>query len=128
MIKPNKDIFLQYSLLGVGAYILKKINYQISVSALWNKVKDKKEIASLFLSMMESIIPGYSDNKYYKNNFDGSEINDQISYNMCSKYIKKNGIYTQYNGETPYELFDEYDAKIILKSRKKVKENHQTVI
>ena len=69
MIKPNKDIFLQYSLLGVGAYILKKINYQISVSALWNKVKDKKEIASFekfvfaldFLYMCNLIRKVYND-------------------------------------------------------------------
>ena len=112
----------------VESIMIKLIYQRMRRMLMSNDIENKKEMATLFLNMMECIIPGYKNNKYYKEDFKGSEINDLISYNMCSKYIKKNGIYTTYSGETPIELFDEYDAKIMLKSRKDVKENHQEVI
>lgn len=46
MIKPNKDIKLSYSLIGVGAELLSKMHYPTSISALWNKVNSKQNIGS----------------------------------------------------------------------------------
>ena len=47
---------------------------------------------------------------------------------MCSKFIKKNGIYTTYHGEKPAYFFEEYDAKIKLKSKKSSEESHQIIM
>lgn len=46
MIKPNKNIKLSYSLIGVGALILPKLSYPQSVSSLWNKLRKYQEITS----------------------------------------------------------------------------------
>ena len=126
ILKEN-NMFDEYK-EEVESIMIKLIYQRMRRMLMSNDIENKKEMATLFLNMMESIIPGYKNNKYYKDDFKGSEINDLISYNMCSKYIKKNGVYTTYNGETPTELFEEYDAKIMLKSKMNAKENHQIIM
>lgn len=46
MILPNKNIILQYSILGSGANILKELKKSETVSSLWEKLKEKKELQS----------------------------------------------------------------------------------
>lgn len=46
MIKPNKNIKLSYSLIGVGALVLPRITNPTTISALWQKLKQYEEIAS----------------------------------------------------------------------------------
>jgi hypothetical protein len=44
MILPTKHISAQNSILGVGAVILKHLNYPQTLSALWEHVRDLPEI------------------------------------------------------------------------------------
>ncbi len=46
MILPDKNILLQYSILGSGANILKVLSKPETISSLWEKLKNKKEIQS----------------------------------------------------------------------------------
>jgi hypothetical protein len=46
MILPDKNILLQYSILGSGANILKVLNKPETVSSLWEKLKNEREIQS----------------------------------------------------------------------------------
>lgn len=46
MIKPDKNIKLSYSLIGVGALILPKIIAPTTVSSLWQKLRQYEEIAN----------------------------------------------------------------------------------
>lgn len=46
MIKPDKNIKLSYSLIGVGALILPKISTPTTISSLWQKLRHYEEIAS----------------------------------------------------------------------------------
>ncbi|HEY4800302.1 MAG TPA: ABC-three component system middle component 6 [Bacteroidia bacterium] len=46
MILPNKNIILQYSILGSGSIVLKELLKPETVSSLWEKLKDKREIQS----------------------------------------------------------------------------------
>jgi hypothetical protein len=46
MIMPNKFVKLEYSLLGCGAVILKKLSKSDTISSLWDKVRTTKEIAN----------------------------------------------------------------------------------
>ena len=39
MILPTKHIKFSESLLGFGAYILKKINYESTIDFLWNEYR-----------------------------------------------------------------------------------------
>jgi hypothetical protein len=43
MILPDKNIKLEYSLLNCGALLLKELEIPLTISALWEKVKGKKE-------------------------------------------------------------------------------------
>jgi len=44
MILPDKNISLEYSILGVGTKILQGLNTPQTISALWEKVRKCKEI------------------------------------------------------------------------------------
>ena len=44
MLLPNKTIKTSYSLLGVGALMLKLASTTETVSSLWNKVKQEETI------------------------------------------------------------------------------------
>ncbi len=46
MILPTKIIHTEKSLLGIGAILLQTLSLPLSISALWEKVKTKKEINS----------------------------------------------------------------------------------
>lgn len=46
MILPTKYISQKQSLLGVGSVILARINNPISISTLWDMVKDDESIGS----------------------------------------------------------------------------------
>ncbi len=46
MILPDKNIILQYSILGSGGIILNELRKPETVSSLWEKVKQRKEIQS----------------------------------------------------------------------------------
>jgi len=46
MILPNKNIKLEYSLIGVGKVLLFYLTSAQTVSSLWEKVKLQKEITS----------------------------------------------------------------------------------
>ena len=46
MIKPDKNIKLSYSLIGVGALILPKIITPTTISSLWQKLRHYDEIAN----------------------------------------------------------------------------------
>ncbi len=127
------DIMKDYGMFDeykeeVESIMIKLIYQRMRRMIMSSDIENKKEMATLFLNMMESIVPGYQDNRYYKENFKGSEINDKISYDMCSKFIKKNGIYTTYHGEEPAYFFEEYDAKIMLKSKKNTAESQQIIM
>ena len=66
-------------------------------------------MASLFLKIIECIVPGYTDNIYYKEDFKDSELNDRLSFIQCCMFIKKYGLTNTYNGETIEELLNQYD-------------------
>lgn len=42
MILPDKNIKLEYSLLNCGALILEELDEPLTVSALWERVKEKE--------------------------------------------------------------------------------------
>ncbi len=46
MILPDKNIFLQFSILGAGGVVLKELRKPETVSSLWEKLKNKQEIQS----------------------------------------------------------------------------------
>lgn len=46
MIMPDKNIMLQYSIIGAGSIILKELNRPETVSSLWEKLKKRREIQS----------------------------------------------------------------------------------
>lgn len=46
MIKPDKNIKLSYSLIGVGALVLTQIATPITISSLWQKIRHYEEIAN----------------------------------------------------------------------------------
>ena len=46
MIFPNKNIRLEYSLLGCGAMVLRAMQKGDTVSALWERVREEKTIVS----------------------------------------------------------------------------------
>lgn len=46
MILPDKNILLSHSLLGMGSIILNHLKSFHTVSSLWEKVKNTKEINS----------------------------------------------------------------------------------
>jgi hypothetical protein len=46
MILPNKNIKIEYSLLGCGAMILKAIKNRDTVSSLWERVHTDKTIVN----------------------------------------------------------------------------------
>ena len=46
MIKPNKNIKLSYSIIGVGALVLPRLKKPLSISALWDKLKGKEEVGN----------------------------------------------------------------------------------
>ena len=45
-ILPDKTIKISYSLLGIGAMLVKKVSNRETVSSLWEKVKNEKEVNS----------------------------------------------------------------------------------
>lgn len=46
MILPDKNIVLQYSILGSGGGVLQQLSKPLTVSTLWEKVKPRPEIQS----------------------------------------------------------------------------------
>ena len=44
MILPDKNISLQYSILGVGSRVLEELNTPQTLSSLWERVRKCKEI------------------------------------------------------------------------------------
>ncbi len=46
MILPDKNIILQYSILGSGSIILHELKKTETVSSLWEKIRQRKEIQS----------------------------------------------------------------------------------
>lgn len=42
MILPDKNIKLEYSLLNCGALILEELESPLTISALWEKVKEQR--------------------------------------------------------------------------------------
>jgi hypothetical protein len=46
MILPDKNIVLQYSILGSGGIILKELHKPETISSLWEKIKKHKQIQS----------------------------------------------------------------------------------
>lgn len=42
MILPDKNIKLEYSLLNCGALILESLQIPLTISAIWEKVKEEK--------------------------------------------------------------------------------------
>jgi hypothetical protein len=44
MIFPDKNISLQYSILGVGSRILEELSTPQTISSLWERVRKCKEI------------------------------------------------------------------------------------
>ncbi len=46
MILPNKHITLEFSLLGVGAFLLLNLDHAYTVSTLWNKVRAEPTVGS----------------------------------------------------------------------------------
>jgi hypothetical protein len=46
MILPDKNIILQYSILGSGGIILNELSKPETVSSLWEKIRHRREIQS----------------------------------------------------------------------------------
>jgi hypothetical protein len=46
MIMPDKNIVLQYSILGSGSIVLKELKRPETISSLWEKIKERREIQS----------------------------------------------------------------------------------
>jgi hypothetical protein len=46
MIFPDKNIILQYSILGSGSIVLKELSKPETISSLWEKLKKRKEFQS----------------------------------------------------------------------------------
>ena len=42
MILPDKNIKLEYSLLNCGALVLESLEVPLTISALWEKLKEQK--------------------------------------------------------------------------------------
>ena len=45
MILPDKNIKLEYSLLNCGALVLESLKVPLTISALWEKLKEQKVFA-----------------------------------------------------------------------------------
>ena len=58
---PNKHIPTNYSLVGVGALVLKHLERPTNVSRLWEAIKDEQEVPSLAISCCRSIISSPSE-------------------------------------------------------------------
>ena len=46
MILPTKHVSFSYSLLGVGAVLLKELSHPLTLTALWDKVRSCKGVGS----------------------------------------------------------------------------------
>lgn len=46
MILPTKHISFSYSLLGIGAILLKELSHPLTVTTLWDKVRTCKGVGS----------------------------------------------------------------------------------
>lgn len=44
MILPDKNIKLEYSLLNCGALVLESLEVPLTISALWEKLKEQKVV------------------------------------------------------------------------------------
>lgn len=115
ILKEN-ELYADYK-NEMDSIMVKLIYQRMRRMLLSNDIKNKVEMASLFLNIIESIVPNYTNNIYYKDDFRDSEINDRISFILCSQFIKRYGINKTYNGESPEELLKKYDESIILKTK-----------
>ncbi len=115
-IMRENDIYTDYK-NEMDSIMVKLIYQRMRRMLMSNDIKNKQEMAALYLKIIESIIPNYTNNIYYKDDFRDSEINDRISFILCSQFIRRNGITNTYNGETTAELLKQYDENIILKNR-----------
>ncbi len=94
-----------------------KLIYQRIYSLLTNpNIKNKKEMATYILNILSSYLPNWQENKYFKEGFKGSELNDYLFYLLASNILKilRINIYTEPTKD--YQtLLDEYNEKLVLK-------------
>lgn len=96
--------------------ILIKLVYQRIYSIFENKrISNKKQMANLVYQILDSFLPKWRDNKYFKTGFKECEYNDYLFY-LIVKVLEK--VYNLDNDEKVQknykELLSEYDKKIIL--------------
>ena len=116
MVEILKENDIYYDYKNEIDSIIVKLLYQRMRRMINNKnIKNKVEMASLYLKMIECIVPGYTNNIYYKDDFKDSELNDRLSFIQCSMFIKNHGLRNTYNNETIEELLKQYDDIIVLK-------------
>ena len=100
----------------LGAIIIKLV-YQRIYSILSNpNIKNKKEMATYIFTILNSYLPNWQENLYFKNGFNGSELNDYLFYiltSVISKILKINIYSTSF--EDYQILLDQYNKKLVLK-------------
>lgn len=94
-----------------------KLVYQRIYSLLTNpNIKNKREMTIHILKVLNSYIPNWQENKYFKEGFKGSELNDYLFYIMVKNILKilKVSIYSE-STKDYQAILNEYNEKLVLK-------------
>lgn len=78
-------------------------------------IENKEEMAYHMIDILNSYLPGWQNNPYYREHFQGSEYNDYLFYLSSSMNLKLNKIDENYQtGTDTNTLLEQYDKKIKL--------------
>ena len=114
--KFQRDNFYKEYYNELEAIII-KLMYQRIYSLLTNpNIKNKKEMVIYILTILSSYLPNWQENKYFKEGFKGSELNDYLFYLLTSNILKGLRINIDNKPSKDYQtLLDEYNKKLVLK-------------
>ena len=98
----------------LNSIIIKLVYQRICAIFRTSVIINKKEMASLVLSILDSYIPYWRVNKYFLEGFKGSELNDYLFYIFTSIMLKIYNINSGFEGSYE-ELLASYENRLILK-------------
>lgn len=101
----------------LDSIIIKLVYQRISAIFRTSLISNKREMASLVLSVLDNYVPNWRNNKYYLNGFKGSELNDYIFYIFTEFILKTFRINSNFVGNYE-ELLQVYERKLVLEKKK----------
>lgn len=98
----------------LDSIIIKLVYQRICSIFRTSVIINKREMASLVLSILDSYIPNWRNNKYFLEGFKGSELNDYIFYIVTRFILNVYRIDSTLSGNYQ-ELLNTYESKLILR-------------